>query len=147
MRRTQVDRSHRRSMDALTRRLAEVSLLDSAYNILGEAIYLPRYPASSSPGEVFIFGNGARSKLGVTDCAGSFVTWAVPKAAAEDLLLFVIRGGAGDVEKNPYRDEQTESCDFVVSQTCALTTPTALTGQNRSINARQCHRAAALALG
>lgn len=55
-------RPDRRSMDALTRRLAEVSLLDSAYNILGEAIYLPHYPKSTSSGEVFIFANGASDR-------------------------------------------------------------------------------------
>lgn len=94
--------------------LYHLQLLDGAVNLLGEALYLPRWSPSGRnelggrEGEVFVFESG------------TFVLWGLGAKEAETFLRTVVRGqvssaegrGPGWVEKGRYEEPEVEELDY-----------------------------------
>lgn len=104
----------------LLKGLQALGLLDQAVNLLGEAIFLPRWSpaAGQDAGEVFIFESG------------TIVTWGLTQSGAETFLRKVIRGSSpGDtvaaistanelswIEHGRYNEPETEVLDYFVGR-------------------------------
>jgi uncharacterized Rmd1/YagE family protein len=100
---------------ALLKGLDELGLLETAMNLVGEAIYLPRWHSPDSPssaGEVFVFASG------------TIVTWGLEPQGAQAFLRTVVRGRAvrpgselGFVEMGRYGELESEVLNYRVDPT------------------------------
>lgn len=112
--------AERYDTETLLKGLQALGLLEGAVNLLGEAIFLPRWsPGGAEVGEVFIFESG------------TIVTWGLTQAGTEAFLRKVIRGsastGTGDgpahlgwIEHGRYNEPETEVLDYWVGKRYVL---------------------------
>ena len=122
-------------IDALRKALWNKGLLgrgdgDDAVNLMGEAIWVPRWPLHSSVGEeVEITSSPTEAGELFIFESGAFVSWNMSEASARDFANNVLRNIDSKprlassvlaqevftpVEVDKYREEQTEAMDFVI---------------------------------
>ncbi|KAI5481855.1 hypothetical protein MNV49_000132 [Pseudohyphozyma bogoriensis] len=121
------------NFQALVESLNALGLVNGARNLIGEAVYLPRWSPGGSPiegdkpevGEIFLFESG------------SIVAWGLKKSSVELFLRTVIRGASdngalGWVEQGRYSEHESEVLEYrvepksltkIVGDTIILTTP------------------------